>query len=315
MPRIPHFKFYVDDFVGGTSHLTDEELGCYLRLLLAQFNRGGSLPMDKKFLARFTLTVDKNWDVLREKFKDNPDGTISNQRLLNEMIKAQNFTAKQNQNGALGGRPKKVRRNPEETQNDNLTNPTETQIKPNGNPNKSQHKPRDNPDGSQEEPKNNIWVNSGLTQTKPFLGNGNGNGNGNQEGIAKGGSFVSPIGPAMVEIFRVGFPNYPIDQELDFRACIDIAGKIADWQGWPKSSIVDVNLANILALWEKVVFFAKTDDWYSGRCISDFNKEFQRLIQKYGKEKRNSVNRGHAGKGATNGFDPTRIEVEGPGNL
>jgi hypothetical protein len=40
----PHsFDFYVDDFLGGTVHLSPQAVGAYIRLLCFQFNQG-SIP-------------------------------------------------------------------------------------------------------------------------------------------------------------------------------------------------------------------------------------------------------------------------------
>jgi uncharacterized protein YdaU (DUF1376 family) len=129
MANNPSFSFYVNDFEGGTRHMTDEELGCYVRLLLAQFNRGGILPNNTDFLRRFCTSFDKSWAIVGEKFIDIGENKIQNQRLKKETSKRSNFIEKQVDNGRRGGRPKtqsKPKNNPNKTQ-------TKTQKKPLGN--------------------------------------------------------------------------------------------------------------------------------------------------------------------------------------
>jgi uncharacterized protein YdaU (DUF1376 family) len=279
---------------------------------MAQFNRGGELPEDEKYLARFCTSFTDSWPIVGEKFIKFDDGKICNQRLNNEILKKKKHLEKQTKNGSKGGRPPKTQTKPR-------LNPDEKPIlNPTGEPDESQHKARDNPDETQDKPKNDNWVTIGLENKNPLgngYGNGKGNGYGNSEGIAKGGTFATPLGPSMVDIFRRSFPDYPVDQDLDFEACVEIAKKIAAWKNWPESDIVDTKLGEVLAIWQKLVSFAKNDDWFSARSISDLLREFQRLIQKYGTQKRISVNRGQSSQGATNGFDPTKIEREGPGKL
>lgn len=128
MANNPSFSFYVNDFEGGTRHMTDEELGCYLRLLLAQFNRG-KLPNNNDFLRRFCTSFDKSWAIVGEKFEKIDDNFIQNKRLVTEIGKRDKFIDKQEDNGRLGGRPPKKNKpikNPNKTQ-------TKTQKKPLGN--------------------------------------------------------------------------------------------------------------------------------------------------------------------------------------
>src|SRR4051812_8784264 len=99
MANNPSFSLYVNDLEGGTRHMSDEEFGCYIRLLLAQFNRGGTLPTDEKFLSRFCTSFDSSWNIVKEKFKYIGEGKIQNQRLKKEMAKRLKFIDKQEDNG------------------------------------------------------------------------------------------------------------------------------------------------------------------------------------------------------------------------
>lgn len=128
MANNPSFSLYVNDFEGGTRHMTDEELGCYIRLLFAQFNRE-KLPNNHDFLRRFCTSFDKSWAIVSEKFEKIDENFIQNRRLETEIQKRDNFIDKQQDNGRKGGRPpnkSKPTKNPNKTQ-------TKTQKKPLGN--------------------------------------------------------------------------------------------------------------------------------------------------------------------------------------
>lgn len=85
--------------------------------------------------------------------------------------------------------------------------------------------------------------------------------------------------PKMVEVFKLSYPFYPIDEKTDFPSCLQIAYKIAKQKGWMKESVLNGNMTDTLEAWGKIVAFSTTDKWYATRSISDFNKEFQRLVQ------------------------------------
>ena len=83
----PAFQLYADDFIAGTSDLTDTELGLYFRLLCAQWSRG-SIPADVDEVLRFsrgstTLQAER---VMR-KFEAGEDGALRNRRLEEERQK------------------------------------------------------------------------------------------------------------------------------------------------------------------------------------------------------------------------------------
>lgn len=132
MANNPSFSFYVNDFEGGTRHMTDAELGCYLRVLLAQFNRKGVLPNDEKFLKRFCTSFDESWPIVKEKFHDVGGGLLQNKRLEIERVKKEKFIENQRENGRKGGRPKepdaKPKRNPKETQPFDLSKPKQKPL-------------------------------------------------------------------------------------------------------------------------------------------------------------------------------------------
>jgi len=85
--------------------------------------------------------------------------------------------------------------------------------------------------------------------------------------------------PKMVEIFKKSYPSYFVDEKLDFPAVLQIAYKIAKQKGWSKDSVLNVNSESLLDAWGKIVEFSTADKWYSTRSISDFNTEYQRIVQ------------------------------------
>lgn len=70
----PAFQFYRDDFLGGTTHFTAEEIGVYLLLLLHQYSYG-KVPLDAAKIERITrASYDLALGVLEDKFDRSEDG-------------------------------------------------------------------------------------------------------------------------------------------------------------------------------------------------------------------------------------------------
>ena len=51
MSNWPSFRFYPDNFLGGTALMTNEEVGIYMRILCHLFNHG---PLKKEQIERIT---------------------------------------------------------------------------------------------------------------------------------------------------------------------------------------------------------------------------------------------------------------------
>lgn len=96
----PAFQFYPDDFVGGTLDLTPHEVGCYIRLLCHQWNRG-SIPVEPERLKNIT-GGDVSAHVLA-KFQKANDGQLKNSRLEIERQKQADFRERQRQKGIASG--------------------------------------------------------------------------------------------------------------------------------------------------------------------------------------------------------------------
>lgn len=94
------------------------------------------------------------------------------------------------------------------------------------------------------------------------------------------GKYENLLGPRMISVFKEAYPKYPVDREVDLPACLQIAYKIAKSHGWKRESIVNGQMEEAVGVWREIVEFSQSDSWLSTRSISDFNKEYQRIIQK-----------------------------------
>lgn len=98
MAKDPAFLFYPGDWMGGTQWLTMEQKGCYIELLILQFNTGGFTVAQAKQV--LSICFDVAWPVLEQKFIL-ADGKYYNERLKGEIEKRKKFTDSRRDN-ALG---------------------------------------------------------------------------------------------------------------------------------------------------------------------------------------------------------------------
>jgi len=112
MSATPFMPLWVSDFLGDTLDLDAAEIGAYMLLLMAQWNRGGrSLPADHKKLQR-VARCGRNWVSVWgsiERYFESDDDGIYSKRLRFE---AQNVASKREvnaRNGALGGTAKALK--------------------------------------------------------------------------------------------------------------------------------------------------------------------------------------------------------------
>lgn len=80
MAKDPAFLFYSQDFVTGTMFMTNEQVGIYVRLLIAQHQHGGIIEKSV-----FTVMVG-NHEIVKSKFIETEDGFF-NERLMKEIVK------------------------------------------------------------------------------------------------------------------------------------------------------------------------------------------------------------------------------------
>ena len=88
MGKDPAFLFYPGSWLGGTMGMTFEQKGCYLELLMMQFNHGKFTELQAKQV--LSVCFGYAWPMLKQKF--DTDGTYFwNARLKDEIEKRQNF--------------------------------------------------------------------------------------------------------------------------------------------------------------------------------------------------------------------------------
>lgn len=84
--------FYIGAYLADTAHLTPDQHGGYLLLLLAMWKGGGYLPDDDEELQPITRLSDEAWararGRLRRFFTPTDDGRLTQKRLLTEYLDA-----------------------------------------------------------------------------------------------------------------------------------------------------------------------------------------------------------------------------------
>jgi uncharacterized protein YdaU (DUF1376 family) len=114
MPKDPAFLFYVNDFDSGTKFFTDEQVGKYLRLLIAQFQHGALNEKQVLFICR-----EYDEDIMK-KFQKDENGNYFNDRLAQEITKRSRFSESRSNN--------RKGKNKEEVKNMSLTH-VDTYVK------------------------------------------------------------------------------------------------------------------------------------------------------------------------------------------
>ena len=109
MAKAPYMPLYASDYLGDTGHLSTEEHGAYLLILMQMWNAGGSLPSDPAKLARVARCSTKKWlamaDTILAFFHIDGD-RITNDRLTKERQKVEAKTEVRRAAGAMGGTAK-----------------------------------------------------------------------------------------------------------------------------------------------------------------------------------------------------------------
>lgn len=106
----PYMPLYIADYRTDTLHLTTEQHGAYLLLLMALWNAGGKLPDNDTQLSRIVCATSQRWAKMRDivlRFFVHKDGTISHKRIDQELQKLGSVSQSRSDAGKKGGRPKK----------------------------------------------------------------------------------------------------------------------------------------------------------------------------------------------------------------
>ena len=112
MSQTPFMQFYVGDYLADTTHLTTEQHGAYMLLLMTMWRHGSTLPSDPKKLARICRTTDRKWPAIWDEISAFfvVDGDkISNPRLTKEYQKAEGKSKLRANAGSLGGKAKALK--------------------------------------------------------------------------------------------------------------------------------------------------------------------------------------------------------------
>lgn len=100
---------YIADYLGDTLHLTTEQHGAYLLLLMAAWKRGGHVPDDEAQLAQITRLADR-WQTHASAtvraFFTQRDGMLWHDRVVDELHKAEALVHKRSKAGAAGAAAK-----------------------------------------------------------------------------------------------------------------------------------------------------------------------------------------------------------------
>jgi uncharacterized protein YdaU (DUF1376 family) len=101
---------YIADYLRKTMHLTRDQHGAYLLLLMACWDRGGRLPNDPGQLAGISRATPSEWRRLSPvilPFFDVEGDWLTQGRVLEEREKAQRLSDARREAGKQGGRPRK----------------------------------------------------------------------------------------------------------------------------------------------------------------------------------------------------------------
>lgn len=103
---------WIGDYLKDTAHLTVDQHGAYLLLLMAYWCRGSALPADDQYLARVARVTPQKWRSIRQTiaaFFDERDGVWRSDRADKELAKAQTGYERRAAAGRLGAEAKKAK--------------------------------------------------------------------------------------------------------------------------------------------------------------------------------------------------------------
>ena len=129
--KLKAWYLFTEDFVAGTQHLTNEEIGIYIRLLCYNWNkRCKGIPCEDMTYYRiascFTESEKASCHKILEQFFIQVGEHFQNERQLQEYLFISNRMEASRKNGRLGGRPKKPSIEPSTPPSQNPPTPTPT---------------------------------------------------------------------------------------------------------------------------------------------------------------------------------------------
>ena len=106
MSAPPFMQLWVADYLGDTRHLTCEQHGAYLLLLMSMWRAGGSVSNEPRMLARLACCTPSRWSKIAPEVLDllTLEGDqISHPRIKAELTKASEKSIKRAEAGTRGG--------------------------------------------------------------------------------------------------------------------------------------------------------------------------------------------------------------------
>ena len=114
MSAPPYMPLYVADYLADTTHLTCEEHGAYLLLLMSMWRAGGRLPTDDARLAKLTRMTAKEWASAKASvlpFFVRRGGHLTHKRLSKERAKYDDKCVRLSEAGKRGAAEKRKKNN------------------------------------------------------------------------------------------------------------------------------------------------------------------------------------------------------------
>lgn len=112
MSNQPYMQFFPGDYLRDTRHLTTEQHGAYLLLLMTMWNHGARLPNDPSKLARIAGVSMRRWHLIAPEimpFFDAEGDEITQKRLVQDYQKAVSLSQKRSASGKVGGDAKALK--------------------------------------------------------------------------------------------------------------------------------------------------------------------------------------------------------------
>lgn len=122
MSKDPAFLFYTSDFLTGTSFLTNEQIGKYIRLLCHQHQNG---HLKEKDMLKICETYDED---IFEKFEKDENGLFFNVRLDEEIYKRKAYSESRRNNRKKKETHEKDMLNISKTYDKHIENENENEI-------------------------------------------------------------------------------------------------------------------------------------------------------------------------------------------
>ena len=97
MAELPILPLKTDALIADTSHMTPEEFGAYVRLLIAMWRHGGKISDNPKELARIVGLSPRRWRSIAEKVLrpcQKSGGILSQKRLTTTWFEVQEMREK-----------------------------------------------------------------------------------------------------------------------------------------------------------------------------------------------------------------------------